>query len=106
MRKSNEFAKKVHDIFSFAKEFLESRSSLSKRQVPLNPGSPGLTIKPENCPYNQIKIACDPQSKYRTYDGTCNNLNKPLEGSANTPYSRFLPPAYDDKVDSPRTLCK
>ena len=27
-----------------------------------------------------------------------------MDGSANAPYARFLPPAYQDKVDSPRTL--
>lgn len=104
MRKSTEFAQKLHDTFVFAKEFLDKDQRLAKRQVPLNPGSPGSVISPANCPFNKIKVTCNPQSKYRTYDGTCNNLNRPLDGAANTPYSRFLPPAYGDKIDSPRTL--
>ncbi len=41
---------------------------------------------------------------YRTYDGTCNNLENPVVGSVNTPYIRILPPAYQDGFDSPRTL--
>ena len=106
MRKSTEFAKKVHDTFTFANEFLENKSRLSKRPVPLNPGLPGYVIALANCPYTSLKTTCNSQRKYRTYDGTCNDLTSPLDGSANTPYSRLLPPAYDDKVNSPRTLGK
>lgn len=106
MRKSTEFAQKVHDTFTFVQDFLKNSGRLSKRQVPPNPGSPGYVIAAGNCPYTTIKVTCNSQSKYRTYDGTCNNLKNPLDGSANTPYARFLSPAYDDKVNSPRTLCK
>nr|UYM80461.1 mantle peroxidase-like protein [Novocrania anomala] len=41
---------------------------------------------------------------YRTADGSCNNLKNPLWGRANIPFLRFLPPQYDDFVDSPRTV--
>ncbi|CAG5118421.1 unnamed protein product, partial [Candidula unifasciata] len=41
------------------------------------------------------------QSKYRTYDGTCNHPRN--LGAAFTPLSRLLPPAYDDGVNTPRT---
>jgi hypothetical protein len=46
--------------------------------------------------------ACDPQiapctkSKYRTYDGSCNNLDNPTLGVANTRYGRLLPQKYSD----------
>ena len=42
------------------------------------------------------KVSCK-DSKYRSFDGTCNNLGNPLFGSHNTPYKRFLPPAYGGK---------
>ena len=42
------------------------------------------------------KVSCK-DSKYRSFDGTCNNLANPLFGSHNTPYKRFLPPAYGGK---------
>ncbi|XP_033219685.1 uncharacterized protein LOC117174570 [Belonocnema kinseyi] len=45
------------------------------------------------------KINCKP-SKYRTYDGTCNNPNQ--WGSAMSPYRRILKPAYADGINSPR----
>ncbi|XP_069703374.1 peroxidase isoform X2 [Periplaneta americana] len=50
---------------------------------------------------------CQPQvgpcqkSKYRTFDGSCNNLNNPTLGVANTRYGRLLPPKYSDGVQAP-----
>ncbi|XP_068626345.1 peroxidase [Battus philenor] len=42
-------------------------------------------------------------SKYRTQDGTCNNLEHPLRwGVSNTPFRRALPPDYGDGISSPR----
>lgn len=35
-------------------------------------------------------------SKYRTLDGTCNNLRYPTWGAANTKYGRLVPPKYAD----------
>nr|XP_040237277.2 peroxidase-like isoform X1 [Anopheles coluzzii] len=45
---------------------------------------------------------CDSSSPYRTFDGTCNNLQNPSWGSANTPYGRLLPAEYGDGVYVPR----
>ena len=39
--------------------------------------------------------------KYRTYDGTCNNLFYPLAGAALTPFPRLLPAEYEDGVATP-----
>lgn len=50
---------------------------------------------------------CDPsiapctKGKYRTYDGSCNNLGNPRLGVANTPYGRLLPPKYSDGLQAP-----
>ncbi|KDR24107.1 peroxidase-like [Zootermopsis nevadensis] len=50
---------------------------------------------------------CDPQiapctkSKYRTYDGSCNNLENPTLGVANTRYGRLLPQKYSDGLQAP-----
>ena len=38
---------------------------------------------------------------YRTFDGTCNNLDRPLNGAANRPMKQILPPAYEDDVSLP-----
>lgn len=41
------------------------------------------------------------KSKYRTLDGTCNNLQNPMWGSANNRYGRLLTPRYGDGISSP-----
>ncbi len=55
-----------------------------------------------SCPFASNAIVCDPKNKYRSFDGTCNNLNNGLFGSVNTPYQRFLQPEYADGTDLPR----
>lgn len=42
------------------------------------------------------------QSRYRTFDGSCNNLLKKDWGKAGTAFSRILPPDYSDGVNGPR----
>ena len=44
----------------------------------------------------QEDTKCDRNAKYRTFDGTCNNVKHPLWGSAMMPQIRMLPPKYDD----------
>lgn len=39
--------------------------------------------------------------KYRTIDGSCNNLDHPLQGASEVPFIRLLEPAYEDKVGLP-----
>jgi peroxidase len=41
------------------------------------------------------------KSSYRTLDGTCNNLQNPMWGSANNRYGRLLTPRYADGISSP-----
>ncbi|KAH3733112.1 hypothetical protein DPMN_039537 [Dreissena polymorpha] len=50
--------------------------------------------------------------KYRTLDGTCNNLQSPSWGSSNSALQRLLPPEYENGFNSPKgkglyeILCK
>ena len=39
---------------------------------------------------------CDPMARYRTADGSCNNLLNPLWGAHDTPQPRLLEPAYQN----------
>ncbi|XP_039283319.1 peroxidase [Nilaparvata lugens] len=57
------------------------------------------TIIADTCPQVQL---CD-ASKYRTADGSCNNLSQDRWGKAGTALHRILPPKYQDGVSSPRT---
>ncbi|XP_041373987.1 chorion peroxidase-like [Gigantopelta aegis] len=45
---------------------------------------------------------CDSADKYRSIDGSCNNLLKLQWGMLGRPFRRFLPQSYDDGVSKPR----
>ena len=40
--------------------------------------------------------------RYRTFDGTCNNIRQPLRGAAETPFGRLLDANYDNDLSLPR----
>jgi hypothetical protein len=48
------------------------------------------------CPF-AVPVTCDPNTPYRTFDGSCNNLKVPWWGQSNTPYKRWLAPDYSDR---------
>ncbi|XP_071443375.1 peroxidase [Hetaerina americana] len=50
---------------------------------------------------DQQPVQCDPKSKYRTIDGSCNNLNNPRLGTPNMPYGRLVPYRYSDGTSAP-----
>ncbi|XP_055346390.1 peroxidase-like isoform X2 [Paramacrobiotus metropolitanus] len=50
------------------------------------------------------EIECSPRNAYRTFDGTCNNLENPLKGTAGAPQRRMAPANYADGVSKPRDL--
>ncbi|XP_063040751.1 thyroid peroxidase [Engraulis encrasicolus] len=58
-------------------------------------GCPAL-LRPEDCPLGEHT------NKYRSIDGTCNNRNHPLWGSANTALARWLPAQYEDGEGQPK----
>ncbi|XP_063974115.1 peroxidase-like isoform X2 [Diachasmimorpha longicaudata] len=55
----------------------------------------------ESCAAKQI-VPCRANARYRSIDGSCNNLENPRWGSALTAYSRILFPSYADGIESPR----
>ncbi|RZC33028.1 peroxidase, partial [Asbolus verrucosus] len=55
----------------------------------------------EHC--NHTTSKCNVLQKFRTYNGTCNNLKHPTEfGVAYQPFRRALPPDYADGISKPR----
>ncbi|XP_066271451.1 eosinophil peroxidase-like [Branchiostoma lanceolatum] len=56
------------------------------------------------CARSVTRINCSStclSSKYRTIDGSCNNIDNPLWGSSLTPFQRFLPPIYENQWNEP-----
>ncbi|XP_060751670.1 eosinophil peroxidase-like [Tachysurus vachellii] len=41
-------------------------------------------------------------NRYRTANSVCNNLINPLRGASNTPFTRWLPPVYEDNISQPQ----
>ncbi|CAH1782724.1 unnamed protein product [Owenia fusiformis] len=82
--------KKLHKAH-FINEFLAKQGvSRAKRQATLE------------CPFDINVPECDPDYPYRTMDGSCNNLEHPLWGSAGVPMGRLAPAEYADGLGSPR----
>lgn len=54
------------------------------------------TLLDQQCPLRGIPRCALPSKRYRTADGTCNNIEEPWKGSSMTPMQRFLPPTYED----------
>ncbi|KAF0303555.1 Chorion peroxidase [Amphibalanus amphitrite] len=57
---------------------------------------PGCEIEPE--------ISCDRSNKYRTADGSCNNLKTPSLGRSGTGLHRLLNSTFSDGIFGPRLL--
>lgn len=55
----------------------------------------GSRSRADECEFRDT-ITCDKFSKYRTINGSCNNLANPYWGMAETPLVRFACFAYDD----------
>ena len=56
----------------------------------------GITNNPDQQKCPSLTPKCDPDSKIRTYDGTCNNLQFPERGAMSKPYKRFFKAMYED----------
>ncbi|XP_066998019.2 peroxidase [Anabrus simplex] len=58
-----------------------------------------LPIDDHSCTPDPI---CDVHARYRTYDGSCNNLEHPKWGMAGEAFTRLLLPVYEDGIFTPR----
>lgn len=56
-----------------------------------------------HCSDEKTSKQCQSDAKFRTLDGSCNNLVSPMQGASMQPFRRILPPVYDDGFSSPRT---
>jgi len=85
----------------YASKSLGERFKLSSNQAGfgLNSYSTKDTTLGPNCPKGG---PCKSNQKFRSYDGSCNNLQNPLWGTSNSPFQRALLPSYSDGVFTPR----
>ncbi|VVC34718.1 Haem peroxidase,Haem peroxidase, animal type [Cinara cedri] len=44
------------------------------------------------------QVTCDPNSKYRTINGSCNNVQNPTWGASMTPFYRYMDPVFSDGI--------
>ena len=56
-------------------------------------------LRQKSCYHPPMKN-CSQDQPYRTYDGTCNNVDHPYLGASHQPLRRLLSPAYSDGVSS------
>ncbi|XP_057669934.1 peroxidase-like [Diorhabda carinulata] len=84
------------------KKIIDNLPENMSREIASFPLSFKSKILVDDCPLNQ-KPRCPISSrKYRTFDGSCNNILNPWRGSSMLPMQRFLPPIYEDGIQSVR----
>ncbi|XP_050079404.1 chorion peroxidase-like [Anopheles maculipalpis] len=59
---------------------------------------PNVTLP---CCYGSEEIFCDPYYPYRSYDGSCNNLQHPTWGKRGNALKHPIAPCYSDLVSTP-----
>ncbi|XP_055850014.1 peroxidase-like [Episyrphus balteatus] len=64
-------------------------------------GAPPPTTPPSGADFCNLGPTTCEDSKYRTIDGSCNNLANPLLGMANYKFARLLPAKYSDGIHQP-----
>jgi hypothetical protein len=72
--------------------------------LPTTFGSDYYDSSRDSCPFMKSSLFsnCNFTSKYRTFDGSCNNIDRPWTGMAGTPFKRYMPSSYADGVSSLR----
>ncbi|KAH8878044.1 Peroxidasin [Schistosoma japonicum] len=73
--------------------------------VELNTDQLAIIAQLSGCQSSQQVDPCSRQLcfhlRYRSIDGTCNNLNHPRWGAALVPFRRLLPPKYENGMNTP-----
>jgi hypothetical protein len=94
---STNTAKDLHDLSEFAISYITSlRNDNSSNDFTV------ITASSSLCPYKTTSFSCNSTTRYRSYDGSCNNLLNPMYGKTETPFKRYLSPDYEDGFNTQR----
>ena len=96
---------KVESVLIKALELVDSnlRDQLIKRTHLMDEDDMETVLDFAECidPTKLFNCSVPTINKFRSIDGTCNNLLRPLLGAANTEFRRVLPAQYEDGISVP-----
>ncbi|KAG8178618.1 hypothetical protein JTE90_014209 [Oedothorax gibbosus] len=96
------YLESVQQRYEVASKLLIHSFDLSSDQVRSSVGGIEPRSRGRDLCSRSFNATCDPDSKYRTYDGSCNNLRNPLWGAAPSCYLRLVDPDYGDGISEKR----
>lgn len=96
---ADRFGRAAIALAQSAQELVSSMKDLDVRTVNFANADLDNTVLENAC---EPQPTCNPNSKYRTIDGSCNNLREPNYGKSFTPLQRILGNAYADGLTLPR----
>ena len=112
-------SKATLELYEFNKRLLKkmgdikTEHNISNAQIQGNQANSGISLSSlvnsdtnpslkAECPWKE-EPTCNPDEEFRTFDGSCNNLENPNWGRVGTQYQRMVPAEYaEDTVDEPR----
>ena len=96
---------KVESVLTKVLELVDSdiKDRLIKRSYPMDEDDMETILDFAECidPTKLFNCSVLTVNKFRSIDGTCNNLLRPLLGAANTQFRRVLPAQYEDGISVP-----
>ena len=78
-----------------------AKAEILKKLLNINNKEVEMMVDFAECIEPTTMFNCSSYSEFRTADGTCNNLDNPLQGASNTAFRRLLSAVYEDGILTP-----